>query len=225
MHQTEIVQLQARLTELAEYYGTKPPTPASMKVYFDVLKPHALPNVLSVLTDWPRRNRKTPLADDIDKLCAERASELREAEAKKRAAETPTMQSVTRAARTSAVGVSYLRKFDAIRRLPKTSLWPWLLRERELNEVDGVFVWDDAQCNGAALCLRAKSMWREALGYRPEVPANQTHNPDERQTEQIRAHLAWRAVDVSDDDAFWAAYERVIKAHHVSSHREPGEEG
>lgn len=88
MRAEQLPQLAGRLTELAEYYGSKPPTKAALNVWADALEKAGLDDVLFVLTDWPKTRAKFPLASEVLTLVNDRVSKRIEESSKRDAAET-----------------------------------------------------------------------------------------------------------------------------------------
>lgn len=88
MKATELGVLGARLTELADYYGSKQPTTAALKVWLDALENVSIADVSSVLTDWPKCRAKFPLASEVLAMVNDRVSTRVEESAKRNSADT-----------------------------------------------------------------------------------------------------------------------------------------
>ena len=94
MKREEVAYLNARLVELADYYGHKPPSTAAIKIWADCLEGQQWADVASVLTDWPKAKRSFPLGDEVRKLAAERVSTRLEEESRRNNAAAPAIESI-----------------------------------------------------------------------------------------------------------------------------------
>ena len=94
MKREEIGYLTARLNELADYYGTKHPTTAALKIWGDCLEGMQWNDVAAVLTDWPKFKQRFPLGDEVRKMAAGLLSDRMEQQAKVERDLAPTVESV-----------------------------------------------------------------------------------------------------------------------------------
>lgn len=85
MQPSDLTELTMRVTQLAEALAGKSPTAGAMKVWFDALAACPLPDVLAVLTDWPKAHSKAPTPFDVLQECNKRAGIRLEREAADRA--------------------------------------------------------------------------------------------------------------------------------------------
>jgi hypothetical protein len=192
----ELPQVAARLNELAEFYRVKAETNAALKIWFDCLKPFTLATALNVLTDWPRMMGRYPTANLVVDLCGKRVSDDLEASSRANEPRIGVREALDNAGGTELAAL-WMPKIRALLGFPKSppKLWLWLLRERERRE--------------EKLSPSAMGAWREQLGYARGTPIEQTYAPDARMYELVDAMLAWRDVDVRDEESFLPAHDRV----------------
>jgi hypothetical protein len=114
---TDVTELSMRLAQLADALGGKPPTAAAMKVWYDALAECAMPDVLAVLTDWPKTHAKAPVPMEVLKLSNERISSRLERESKDRARESrqPWSPEKLQGDQNSAAYQQFKRDFAALR--------------------------------------------------------------------------------------------------------------
>jgi hypothetical protein len=82
MQKSDLTQLDDRLRQIADALGGKSVGAAGLKVWLDVLSGERFDDVLSVLTDWCRKNSRMPHPADVLKECQSRVSNRIEAQAK-----------------------------------------------------------------------------------------------------------------------------------------------
>lgn len=91
MKREEIGYLTTRLNELADYYGSKHPTTAALKIWGDCLEGMQWNDVAAVLTDWPKFKQRFPLGDEVRKMAAGLLSDRMEQQAKVERESAPTV--------------------------------------------------------------------------------------------------------------------------------------
>lgn len=83
MQQADSATLKARLVELADVYGIRPPTAPAIVVWFSTLREFPIQDVAGYLIEWPKRHNKMPTPAD----CWRDLNERRTDEIEKKAAE------------------------------------------------------------------------------------------------------------------------------------------
>ena len=129
MRNEELTRLKARLDELAEYYGTKAPSNAALKVWLDALRECHIDDVEFVLTDWPKTKQRAPLASEVLVLTRAHISDRIEAEAARNAREARKEWSVEKLTPSDPNSPAYLqfkRDFAEIMARPKPHPKAWM---------------------------------------------------------------------------------------------------
>src|SRR5574343_1112628 len=136
MKKADLVALEERLSELAEYYGRTRPSKGALRVWFDALQNESFDAVLAALTDWPKTHRQMPLADEVLQ-CVRRVAGQRLEDEAARNKETATgigdMAEWLRAKESPAVAQirAALRNWAMAQRIRDPKEWARKLKERE----------------------------------------------------------------------------------------------
>lgn len=75
MKASDLPELERRLAELADAFGSRHPTKGALRVWMDALAECELADVLAVLTDWPKSHVRPPVPAEVLRVARERASE------------------------------------------------------------------------------------------------------------------------------------------------------
>lgn len=174
MQKADLTRLDDRLHEIADAVGSKAIGPKGLKVWLDVLSGERFDDVLSVLTDWCKKNSRMPMPADVLKSVQEMASRRIEAQAEEN--------------RRNSIGVE-----DALRMAAKNSTSNPEMAKRELANIRSVLGTRSGGCvagtfqhigghgdrddhkrwakvlrakeeAGEQLSLTQAASWREALG-------------------------------------------------------------
>ena len=157
MQKRELPELSTRLSGLADALGGKAPSPAGLLVWGDALEECSLPDVLSVLTDWPKANSKMPTPNQVLDVCRKRMSTRIEEQAKTDAVTAPTVNQVLAAPVATDTARDALAAIRAILRSPRPHPRAWARKLKAKEEA------------GEPLLSIQRRMWREALSEREEA--------------------------------------------------------
>lgn len=91
MQKHELPELAGRLAQLADALGGRAPSPAGLLVWLDALAECSMPDILAVLTEWPKRHHKMPLPAEVLAQARARLSERVESQAEKNRREAPSL--------------------------------------------------------------------------------------------------------------------------------------
>lgn len=182
MRPTDLPELERRLTDLADALGGRAPSKAALRVWLDTLAECTMPDVSSVLTDWPKSHAKPPLPAEVLKACRDRLSDRieRQAAVDREAGKTFSVDRLKGDPNSPAY-----RAFQAalaeLKRKPKPGPkdWAWRLREKEIR---GEFLYPVQREN-----------WRAALRGMPgaEMPSESEADIEARlEREAIQAEAA-----------------------------------
>jgi hypothetical protein len=154
MHKSELLELSQRLTQLADALGGKAPTQAGLLVWGDALNECRFDDVKAALSDWPKTNYKMPVPAEILKVCRSEVSRRIEEEAKRNAANAPTLRDVEREAQR---GQPTMTAKEALAQIKRT-----LARPRP-GPKDWAYKLKDREKGGEQLDVQQRRLWREAL--------------------------------------------------------------
>lgn len=211
MDRIQVKEMEARLRELAEYYGVKPPSAPALKIWYDVLGASYWPDVASAFTDWPKRSGSMPTADRIFKIANERVSERVEEESRRHRAEAGSFR-LENLKPNSDVAYRELAKIKAILASPRPhpKAWAGKLVARHLA---GDYVQQD-------MLTAAVKIARE----QGELPADWVE-PDDKMAEWAAGCIGRHNRGEPIDEDVLVAARDYLKRKGLPYERQPGEEG
>lgn len=162
MKAVDLPELDRRLSELADAFGTRPPSKGALNVWLDALKECQFDDVKSVLSDWPKSHAKAPLPAEVLKACRTMMSERIERQAEINRQTAPTIADLVEGLKRNLSPESKKAREEIAARLASANskvkdhkAWAKKLKARDES--------------GEQLLECQRNAWREALKHEDHV--------------------------------------------------------